>query len=323
MDFEERPSPLPLRSLNHISRTCKSLHRSLDFYADVLGFIEVKRPDACLDFDGAWLFNYGIGVHLLKSVDQSARKPKDINPRNDHLSFQCDSLAHVEAALEAHGIKYVKQQVFEGGIVVNQIFFHDPDDNMIEICNCEALPVVPLCKRARCRTWSQMEQQQEQLQERDSARERQLAASAVVAVAAADASMEEDEEPQQEVVDAADVAVAGMRAVQQQPHAQPQPQVQAQAMERSPSVGSSVAPATSTWQQEGVGRPSAAVPRVASAPPSTPAEKELKLPGRGAGGAQQTFLKPPLPSPRSSHALSLQQQQQPQQQRPDTASCSI
>ena len=27
---------------------------------------------------------------------------------------------------------------------VRQLFFHDPDDNMIEICNCDCLPVVPL-----------------------------------------------------------------------------------------------------------------------------------------------------------------------------------
>lgn len=25
-----------------------------------------------------------------------------------------------------------------------QVFFHDPDHNMIEICNCDCLPVVPL-----------------------------------------------------------------------------------------------------------------------------------------------------------------------------------
>lgn len=42
------------------------------------------------------------------------------------------------------GITYVQRTVEEGGILVEQIFFHDPDGFMIEICNCENLPVVPL-----------------------------------------------------------------------------------------------------------------------------------------------------------------------------------
>lgn len=25
-----------------------------------------------------------------------------------------------------------------------QLFFHDPDNNMVEICNCDCLPIVPL-----------------------------------------------------------------------------------------------------------------------------------------------------------------------------------
>lgn len=31
-----------------------------------------------------------------------------------------------------------------GGIEVDQLFFRDPDGFMIEICNCDSLPVVPL-----------------------------------------------------------------------------------------------------------------------------------------------------------------------------------
>ncbi|KAI4375492.1 hypothetical protein MLD38_013354 [Melastoma candidum] len=32
----------------------------------------------------------------------------------------------------------------EGGIQVNQIFFQDPDGYMVEIYNCENLPVLPI-----------------------------------------------------------------------------------------------------------------------------------------------------------------------------------
>lgn len=44
---------LPLRSLNHLSRVARDVRVSADFYRDVLGFFEIKRPSA-FDFEGAW-----------------------------------------------------------------------------------------------------------------------------------------------------------------------------------------------------------------------------------------------------------------------------
>ncbi|GMN26772.1 hypothetical protein TIFTF001_001420 [Ficus carica] len=46
--------------------------------------------------------------------------------------------------LEEMNIEYVTAVVEEGGITVDQLFFHDPDGYMIEICNCQNLPVLPL-----------------------------------------------------------------------------------------------------------------------------------------------------------------------------------
>jgi len=50
----------------------------------------------------------------------------------------------VEKKLEEMEIKYVKKRVEEDGMEVDQLFFHDPDGMMIEICNCDNLPVIPL-----------------------------------------------------------------------------------------------------------------------------------------------------------------------------------
>lgn len=50
----------------------------------------------------------------------------------------------VERKLKEMGIRYVQSMVEDGGIYVEQLFFHDPDGFMIEICNCDNLPVVPL-----------------------------------------------------------------------------------------------------------------------------------------------------------------------------------
>ncbi|RWV85156.1 hypothetical protein GW17_00053075 [Ensete ventricosum] len=67
------------------------------------------------------------------------------------------------------GIPYIQSRVEEGGIYVDQMFFHDPDGFMIEICNCENLPVISLsgepimaCKRVSPIHQQQQQQQQQQ-----------------------------------------------------------------------------------------------------------------------------------------------------------------
>ncbi|EAY72730.1 hypothetical protein OsI_00595 [Oryza sativa Indica Group] len=136
---------LPLSTLNHVSLLCRSLSTSLTFYRDFLGFVSVRRPGS-FDFDGAWLFNYGIGIHLLQAEDPESMPPnkKEINPKDNHISFTCESMEAVQRRLKEMGVRYVQRRVEEGGVYVDQIFFHDPDSFMIEICTCDKLPVVPL-----------------------------------------------------------------------------------------------------------------------------------------------------------------------------------
>jgi len=116
----------------------------MDFYQTILGFVPIRRPGS-FDFDGAWLFGHGIGIHLLQSSDpESLPVKKAINPKDNHISFQCESMGVVEKKLKEMGLDYVRAKVVEGGIEVDQLFFHDPDGFMIEICNCDNLPVIPL-----------------------------------------------------------------------------------------------------------------------------------------------------------------------------------
>ena len=82
----------------------------------------------------------------------------------------------VEKKLKEMKIEYVQSRVEEGGIYVDQLFFHDPDGSMIEICNCDNLPVIPLaasggrdaglCSRINCNV-KQQQQQQQQKQQKD------------------------------------------------------------------------------------------------------------------------------------------------------------
>ncbi|KAK1261293.1 hypothetical protein QJS04_geneDACA001052 [Acorus gramineus] len=136
---------LPLLSLNHVSFLCKSVRGSVKFYQEVLGFILIKRPSS-FKFEGAWLFNYGIGIHLLQRERgaNAPTKPSFINPKDNHISFECADMNLVKMKLEEMGIEYVSAVVVEGGVKFDQLFFHDPDGYMIEICDCYKLPVIPL-----------------------------------------------------------------------------------------------------------------------------------------------------------------------------------
>lgn len=67
-------------------------------------------------------------------------------------------------------IEYVKSRVEENGIYVDQLFFHDPDGMMIEICNCDNIPVVPLsedkvwsCSRFNCNIQNRQRQIQQMI----------------------------------------------------------------------------------------------------------------------------------------------------------------
>ena len=57
---------------------------------------------------------------------------------------QCTDVGLVKMRLEDMGLKYVTALVEDEGIKVEQVFFHDPDGYMIELCNCENIPIVPI-----------------------------------------------------------------------------------------------------------------------------------------------------------------------------------
>ncbi|XP_057517536.1 glyoxylase I 4 [Amaranthus tricolor] len=142
---KEEKKQLPLMALNHVSRLCRSVKESIEFYTKVLGFVVIERPQA-FDFDGAWLFNYGIGIHLVQSKDED-RLPSDkhgLDPMDNHISFQCEDMEAMEKRLKEFDVKYMKRTVEdENKTGIDQLFFNDPDGFMIEICNCENLKLVP------------------------------------------------------------------------------------------------------------------------------------------------------------------------------------
>lgn len=58
---------------------------------------------------------------------------------------QCTDVGLVKRRLQEMGMRYVTALVeADDGIKVDQVFFHDPDGYMIELCNCENIPILPL-----------------------------------------------------------------------------------------------------------------------------------------------------------------------------------
>ena len=122
------PQPLAIESVNHVARLTRHLEESRAFYRDVLGFRELARPN--FKFPGAWLYNYGLQIHLI--VDDAAPLEKgEISTRADHLALHVSDIAAAERALIEHGIPYKSNYVADRD--VTQLFFHDPDGHHIEL----------------------------------------------------------------------------------------------------------------------------------------------------------------------------------------------
>lgn len=121
------PEPLPIEFIHHVSRVTRDLDKSIRFYCDVLGFQPLSRPG--FNFRGAWLFNYGLQIHLIESADQEPPRT-EIEAHVDHIAFRVSDIEAVKRLLGEGDIKYTSRHVPDTG--VTQVFFLDPDGNHIE-----------------------------------------------------------------------------------------------------------------------------------------------------------------------------------------------
>jgi catechol 2,3-dioxygenase-like lactoylglutathione lyase family enzyme len=120
--------PLSLLGLHHIARLTKRLDASRAFYRDVLGFREIPRPP--FSFGGAWLFNYGLQIHLI--VDEKINDPQAaIQTRDEHLAFATADIDAVERALSEQRVMFRVNH--QAGTGVKQLFFQDPDGHHVEV----------------------------------------------------------------------------------------------------------------------------------------------------------------------------------------------
>ena len=139
--FKQNPVKLPIASFNHIAREVFSLEKSKNFYVDILGFEIVPRP--MFDSEGYWLYGYGLSLHLVSTkVPEERKVTKKVRikhfstqlPTVDHIAFVSNDIKTVKGILDKAKVYYKHEILKSAGI--EQLFFFDPDGNVLEISNC-------------------------------------------------------------------------------------------------------------------------------------------------------------------------------------------
>lgn len=119
------------RGLSHINlRGSRAVLDALkDFYCDVVGLEVGQRPP--FPHFGYWLYAGGQPiVHLYEAGPDEVHRT-DVATTFDHVAFDCEDSAAVEARLRSLGIDYRKALVPASGQV--QFFLVDPANNKVEL----------------------------------------------------------------------------------------------------------------------------------------------------------------------------------------------
>lgn len=153
---------LELHSMNHISLETLDVPRLEEFYTNVMGLRQIRRPD--LGFPGAWLIlpngfqqeseEHGkpplgsVALHIIQKEPHSycptspheKDKSKTSFPQNPaaitrgpHIAFRTLDVEKVEGRLNALNINYKRNELEIEGFKTIQLFFFDPDGYGLEV----------------------------------------------------------------------------------------------------------------------------------------------------------------------------------------------
>ncbi len=117
-----------VEGLNHITRITRLLPETIRFYVEVLGFREITRPG--FGFAGAWLYGYGIQIHLIENLT-APEPPSGIDTRANHIAFSVPDVEAAAEALTALGVPFRRNSIPDRGIL--QLFFRDPEGQVVEV----------------------------------------------------------------------------------------------------------------------------------------------------------------------------------------------
>ena len=126
--------------LHHVNLSTRNVSTMEAFYRDVIGLqskpanndLRVKNEGYAGDV--AFMSDGDIEMHLAeRDLDICFKTGKGVNPLDrGHIAFRTDDIASVKAELEAKGIPFADfgDWAMKGW---QQIFFYDPDGNVVEV----------------------------------------------------------------------------------------------------------------------------------------------------------------------------------------------
>ena len=115
--------------LDHYNVSTRHLKETVQFYEDVLGFVNGPRPP--FNFPGAWLYSAGHPVLHINDISQTDREQRPDSGVIDHVAFGSRGFEAMKRHLAQKGVS------FRVNVVPNssrrQIFVTDPNNVLIEL----------------------------------------------------------------------------------------------------------------------------------------------------------------------------------------------
>jgi catechol 2,3-dioxygenase-like lactoylglutathione lyase family enzyme len=115
--------------LDHYNVSTRKLKETVQFYENVLGFVNGPRPE--FDFPGAWLYSAGHPVLHLNDISETNEQRRPDTGVIDHVAFGSRGFEAMKQHLAGKGVPYRLNQVPNS--TRWQIFLHDPNNVEIEL----------------------------------------------------------------------------------------------------------------------------------------------------------------------------------------------
>ena len=115
--------------LDHYNVSTRKLKETVQFYEDVLGFVNGPRPQ--FNFPGAWLYSAGHPVLHLNDISQTDKQQPPNSGVIDHVAFGSRGFEAMKQHLTGKGVLYRVNQVPNS--TRWQIFLRDPNNVEIEL----------------------------------------------------------------------------------------------------------------------------------------------------------------------------------------------
>ena len=115
--------------LDHYNVSTRNLKATVQFYEDVLGFVDGPRPP--FSFPGAWLYSDGHPVLHLNDISQTDKQQRADSGVIDHVAFASRGFEAMKQHLAGKGVSFRVNQVPNS--TRWQIFLRDPNNVEIEL----------------------------------------------------------------------------------------------------------------------------------------------------------------------------------------------